>query len=67
MRKFILWTMAAIGLAVGISSMASATPALHPTYQETASRSLTVEKVNYYRHHRHWRHWDRRHRHWRYY
>jgi hypothetical protein len=69
MRKFILWTMAVIGLTTGISALASATSALHPTYREAAARSLTVEKVNYYRHHRHWRHrhWDRRHHHWHYY
>jgi hypothetical protein len=69
MRKVILGTLAMVGMIVGTSTGASASPATPLLDRSTTVQAMTAEHISYYWNHRRYRHrsWDKRHRRWRYY
>jgi hypothetical protein len=69
MHKIILGALAMAGLIVGMSTVASASPATHLLDPTTTVHATIVEHVAYYWNHHRYRHrsWDRRRRRWRYY
>ncbi len=69
MHKMILQTLTITGLIVGVSSIASASPATRPLGRDVTAQTASVEQVDYYWNHRRYHHrsWDKRHRRWNYY
>jgi hypothetical protein len=68
MYKFILWTMAAPGLVIGLSAAASAAPVMPLSRTDAAPASVRLERVQYtWNHHQyHHRDWDKKNRRWNY-
>jgi hypothetical protein len=69
MRKIIIWTLTVSGLVVGMSAIATASPAVPLLGRDVAAQTSQVERVDYnYNHHRYkHRSWDKAHKHWHYY
>jgi hypothetical protein len=70
MRRFILGTMTAAAMAVGLSSAGFAGPAFNPhEHGGSDARITNVRPVDYYWNHHHYHHrdWDRHHNRWHYY
>jgi hypothetical protein len=69
MHTIILRTVTIAGLIIGVSTIASASPARPLLSRDSALQTSQVERVDYYYNHHRYKHrsWDRRHRRWRYY
>jgi hypothetical protein len=66
MRKFHLLTIAASGLAIGLSALASAASVVPPS--RSTLPAIAAEKVDYTWNHHQWHHrdWDKAHHRWNY-
>jgi hypothetical protein len=69
MHKIVLLTVTIAGLIIGLSTIASASPARPALNRDAALQTTQVESVSYYYNHHRYKHrsWDKRHRRWRYY
>jgi hypothetical protein len=70
MRSFILGTMTAAVVALGVSTAVFAAPAVGPHGYGGASRNVVnVQRSDYNWNHHHYQHrdWDQHHHHWHYY
>jgi hypothetical protein len=69
MREIILRTLTISCMIVGVSTIASASPAIGSLDSDAALQSSSVERVDYYWNHHRYKHrsWDKGHRRWRYY
>jgi hypothetical protein len=69
MRRLILGTLTISGLIVGISAIATASPAVSLLGRDVAVQTTQVEQAAYYYNHHRYKHrsWDKGHRRWRYY
>jgi hypothetical protein len=47
MRNFILWTMAASGLAIGLSTAVAAAPTMHPSHPGATLPALAADRADY--------------------
>jgi hypothetical protein len=67
--RTILRTLTIVGLVAGISTTASASPAIRLLNHGTTAQASSIEPVYYYwNHHRyHRRSWNNVHHHWHYY
>jgi hypothetical protein len=69
MHTVILRTVTIAGLIIGVSTIASASPARPLLSHDAGLQTSQVERVDYYYNHHRYKHrsWDKRHRRWRYY
>jgi hypothetical protein len=68
-HKIILRTLTILGVIVGTSAIASASPATPLLGRYDTAQTAQVEQVDYYYNHHHYQHrsWDKGHRRWHYY
>ncbi len=69
MHTIILRTVTIAGLAIGVSSIASASPVRPALSPDVGVQTSQIQQVDYYYNHHHYKHrsWDKHHRRWRYY
>jgi Ni/Co efflux regulator RcnB len=68
-HKIILRTLTMLGLIVGTTAIASASPATPLLDHNATAQTAQVERVDYSYNHHHYQHrsWDKGHHRWRYY
>ena len=69
MHTVIVRTVTITGLIIGVSTIASASPARPPLSHDSTLQTSQVQQVYYYHNHHRYKHrsWDKRHHRWRYY